>query len=74
MNDVAGSSWRNRSRAFLIEHKANGNAVAEIAGEGAVTSTLASGDVESLQRTIIEKQHDQMVELVLAGESLTDES
>ncbi|MBT4119772.1 MAG: hypothetical protein HOG89_02430 [Candidatus Peribacter sp.] len=57
-----------------IEHKANGNAVAEIAGEGAVTSTLASGDVESLQRTIIEKQHDQMVELVLAGESLTDES
>jgi len=47
-----------------IEHKANGEAVAGIVGEGAVTSTLASGDVESLQRAIIEKQHDQMVELV----------
>ncbi|MDP6561972.1 MAG: hypothetical protein QF793_03540 [Candidatus Peribacteraceae bacterium] len=51
-----------------IVHRENGNTIAEIAGEGAVTSTLASGDVESLQQTIIEKQHDQMVELVLSGE------
>ncbi|MDA1293019.1 MAG: hypothetical protein O3A81_04540 [bacterium] len=58
-----------------IEHKANGEAVAGIVGEGAVTSTLASGDVESLQRAIIAMQHDQMVKLVLDGdEVLSDES
>jgi hypothetical protein len=56
-----------------VEHRRIGNEVAMIAGEGAVTSTLASGDVESLQATIIEKQREQIMAHMFEGQGMPNE-